>query len=63
MDVHFMKTASQIIMLYALNIYSAVCQLYLNKTGRKKLCPQKINYKGKKSNFILEKTGRKSDQT
>ena len=26
---------SQIIMLYTLNLYSAVCQLYLNKTGRK----------------------------
>ena len=25
-----------IIMLYTLNLYSAVCQLYLNKTGRKK---------------------------
>ena len=23
-------------MLYTLNLYSAVCQLYLNKTGRKK---------------------------
>ena len=26
---------SQIIMLYTLNLYSAVYQLYLNKTGRK----------------------------
>ena len=26
---------SQIIMLYMLNMYSVVCQLYLNKTGRK----------------------------
>ena len=26
---------SQIIMLCTLNVYSAVCQLYLNKTGRK----------------------------
>ena len=26
---------SQIIMLYTLNLYSAVRQLYLNKTGRK----------------------------
>ena len=25
----------QIIMLYTLNLYSVVCQLYLNKTGRK----------------------------
>ena len=26
----------QIIVLYTLNLYGAVCQLYLNKTGRKK---------------------------
>ena len=31
---HFMMYVSQIIMLYTL--YSSVCQLYLNKTGRKK---------------------------
>ena len=31
---HFMMHTSQIIMLYTL--YSAICQLYLNKTGRKK---------------------------
>ena len=24
-------------MLYTLNLYSAVCQLYLNKTGKKKI--------------------------
>ena len=34
---HFMMYVSQIIMLYTLNLYSAVCQLYLKKTGRKKL--------------------------
>ena len=33
---HFMMCISQIIMLYTLNLYSAVCQLYLNKIGRKK---------------------------
>ena len=27
---------SQIIMLYTLNLHSVVCQLQLNKTGRKK---------------------------
>ena len=27
---------SQIIMLYTLNLYRPVCQLYLNKIGRKK---------------------------
>ena len=31
-----MMYVSQIIMLYTLNLYSAVCQLHLNKTGRKK---------------------------
>ena len=43
MDVHetycgnnFMMYVSQSIMLCTLNLYSAVCQLYLNKTGRKK---------------------------
>ena len=40
MDVHhiygdyFMIYVSRIIMLYTLNLYSAVCQLYLNKTGK-----------------------------
>ena len=33
---HFMMHESQIIMLYTWNLYSVVCQLYLNKTGRKK---------------------------
>ena len=28
--------ANQITMLHTLNLYSAVCQLYLNKTGRKR---------------------------
>ena len=36
-DNHFMMYMSQITMLYTLNLYSAVCKLYLNKTG-KKLC-------------------------
>ena len=31
-----MMYVSQVIMLYTLNLHSAVCQLYLNKTGRKK---------------------------
>ena len=31
-----MMHISQIIMLYTLNLYSAPCQLYLNKPGRKK---------------------------
>ena len=33
---HCMLCVSQIIMLYNLNVYSAVCQLYLNETGKKK---------------------------
>ena len=32
---HFMMCVSQTIMLYTLNLYSTVCQLYLNKTGIK----------------------------
>ena len=40
MDVHcgdhFMMYVSQIMILYTLNLYSAICQLYLNKTGRRR---------------------------
>ena len=32
-----MMYVTQIIMLYTLSLYSAVCQLYLNKTRRKKM--------------------------
>ena len=35
-DSHFMMYVSQIFRLYSLNLYSAVCQLYRNKIGRKK---------------------------
>ena len=31
-----MMYVSQIIMLYTLNLYSAVCQLYVSKAGRRK---------------------------
>ena len=34
-DKHFMMFVSQI-MLYTLNLYSTICQLYLSNTGRKK---------------------------
>ena len=34
---HSMMYVSQIIKLYTLNLYSAVCQLYLNKPWRKKI--------------------------
>ena len=30
-----MMCVSQMIMLFTLNLYCAVCQLYLNKTGKK----------------------------
>ena len=30
-----MLYVSQIIILYTLNLYNAICQFYLNKTGRK----------------------------
>ena len=33
--IYFMRYVSQIIMLHTLNLYSAACQLYLIKTGRK----------------------------
>ena len=32
-----MMYVNQIIMLYTLNLHRALCQLFLNKTGRKKL--------------------------
>ena len=32
---YFTIYVSQIIMLYSLNLYSAVCQLYPSKTGKK----------------------------
>ena len=35
-DNHFMMYVSQIIMLYTLSLFSAVWQLYFNKTGRRK---------------------------
>ena len=36
LDNHFMMYVSQIIMLYTLKMCSARCQLYLNKTGKKR---------------------------
>lgn len=44
MDIHFMMNVSPIFILYTLNIYSSVCQLDLNKTGRekKKYVPTKL---------------------
>ena len=32
---HFVMYVNQILMLYTLNLCSAVCQLYLSKTGEK----------------------------
>ena len=45
-----MMYVNQAIMLYTLNLYSAVCQLYLNKTGRKmstNLCKKFVDFKAK----------------
>ena len=39
-----MMHVSKIIILYSLNLYSAVCQLYFNTTGRKKKSNIPINY-------------------
>ena len=45
---------SQIIMLYTLNLYSAACQLYPDKTGRKAKPKQKIGKsKRKNKRFIF----------
>ena len=49
-----MMYVNQITMLYTLNLYSAVCQLYLNKTGQK----NKNNVKNKKEG----KKGRKKEK-
>lgn len=35
-DNHSLVYVNQIITLYTLDLYSAVCQLHLSKTGRKK---------------------------
>ena len=35
-DNHFMMDVSHIIRFYTFNMYSAVCQLYINKAERKK---------------------------
>ena len=55
-----MMYVSQIIMLYTLNLYSALGQLYLNKTGRKK--SNQINYKYLKINEQVIKSSAKSIQ-
>ena len=42
---HFTRYVEQIILVYTLYLHSAaVCQLYLNKTGRKKLKENIGNY-------------------
>ena len=35
-DTHFTMYVSNTIMLYILSLYSALCKLYLKKTGRRK---------------------------
>ena len=54
---------SQIIMLYTLNLYSTVCQLYLNKARRKQRIIDKET--NKKQGYILhcwEKKKRKQNE-
>ena len=40
----YVSQISQVIMLYTLNLHGAVCQLYLNITGRKRIYQEKIFY-------------------
>ena len=47
-----MMYLSQIIMLYTLNLCSVVCQLYRNKTGRKKANDNSNNNKGPDSKYF-----------
>ena len=46
-----MMHVNQIIMLYTLNLYSTVCQYYLNKAGRKK---QKKSLTGNQGKGLLQ---------
>ena len=49
-----MMYVSHIIMLYILNSYSAVCHLYLSKSGRKKIIYIHVYiYKGNKTKTCL----------
>ena len=56
-----MTYVSQTIVLYILNLYSTVHQLYLNKTGRKKINekkrwkPKRKSEKNMTGNFINKK--------
>lgn len=34
---HFMIHVSQIILLYTSHLYTAICQLYVNKTGKQEI--------------------------
>ena len=46
--VQLFNDVSQTIILYILNLYSDIYQLYLNKTGRKNIEPEK-----KKTTWII----------
>ena len=48
-----MISVSQIIMPYTLNLYSAVYQLYLNKTGREKIIDYLLWANTKRSEQIV----------
>ena len=54
-----MMYVNQIIMLYTLNLYSAVCQLYLNKTGRKKFLLKEISIQKQKKGSMCWKVVQK----
>ena len=48
-----MISVSQIFVLCTLNLDSAVCQLYLNKTGREKKKNNRFNIKGLSRSIVL----------
>ena len=43
-DNNFVVDVSQIVMLYALHLYTAICQKYLNKTGGEKNLPSRQSF-------------------
>ena len=52
-----MMYVNKIIMLYTLNLYSAICQLYCNKTRRKnkeEIKIEKTSLTTRDNNFVLQ---------
>ena len=56
-----MMCVSQIIMLYTLSLYSAVCQLYINKIARKKYSPFKNYQLSKHRKIYFDGKSRRKD--